>query len=255
MSPPCPDHHPRRTRRAVRDAALAVHAAGRAPPRTARCPTSACCARCCSTSTSSPSSCTTPRKASCCSRKLRARCPELAAGARPARPRPRARREGDPRPRARPAGLRGARRAAPRGLRAGGGALHRLLPEPHARRGDTRCCRCRQAPRPRDDWAELDAAFLANRDPLTGHEPTDLYRPLFTQDRAERAGADRPGAGAELARRLPAGGAASDWPAVAGTRAAALTAGHDPRRRPRRTHAAADRPHAQAAAARCAASR
>ncbi|HOY34246.1 MAG TPA: hemerythrin domain-containing protein, partial [Piscinibacter sp.] len=26
-----------------------------------------------------------------------------------------------------------------------------------------------------------DTAFLANRDPLTGHEPTDLYRPLFTK--------------------------------------------------------------------------
>ncbi len=32
-----------------------------------------------------------------------------------------------------------------------------------------------------EDWAELDAAFLANRDPLTGHEPTDLYRPLFSK--------------------------------------------------------------------------
>jgi hemerythrin-like domain-containing protein len=31
------------------------------------------------------------------------------------------------------------------------------------------------------DWAELDTAFLANRDPLTGHEPTDQYRPLFTK--------------------------------------------------------------------------
>jgi hemerythrin-like domain-containing protein len=29
------------------------------------------------------------------------------------------------------------------------------------------------------DWAELDAAFAANRDPLTGHEPEDGYRPLF----------------------------------------------------------------------------
>ncbi len=29
------------------------------------------------------------------------------------------------------------------------------------------------------DWAELDAAFAANRDPLTGHEPSDEYRPLF----------------------------------------------------------------------------
>jgi len=32
-----------------------------------------------------------------------------------------------------------------------------------------------------DDWAELDAAFAANRDPLTGHEPADEYRPLFNK--------------------------------------------------------------------------
>ena len=31
------------------------------------------------------------------------------------------------------------------------------------------------------DWKELDEAFLANRDPLTGHEPTELYRPLFSK--------------------------------------------------------------------------
>jgi hemerythrin-like domain-containing protein len=30
-----------------------------------------------------------------------------------------------------------------------------------------------------DDWAALDAAFLANRDPLTGAEPSAAYRPLF----------------------------------------------------------------------------
>jgi hemerythrin-like domain-containing protein len=30
-----------------------------------------------------------------------------------------------------------------------------------------------------DDWAELDAAFMKNRDPLTGYEPDDAYRPLF----------------------------------------------------------------------------
>lgn len=29
------------------------------------------------------------------------------------------------------------------------------------------------------DWIDLDAAFSANRDPLTGHEPDDLYRELF----------------------------------------------------------------------------
>ena len=32
-----------------------------------------------------------------------------------------------------------------------------------------------------DDWAALDAAFAANRDPLTGHEPDDVYRPLFSK--------------------------------------------------------------------------
>jgi hemerythrin-like domain-containing protein len=31
------------------------------------------------------------------------------------------------------------------------------------------------------DWAEIDAAFAANRDPLTGHEPEDDYRALFTR--------------------------------------------------------------------------
>lgn len=32
-----------------------------------------------------------------------------------------------------------------------------------------------------NDWAELDAAFAANRDPLTGHEPEDAYRELFSR--------------------------------------------------------------------------
>jgi hemerythrin-like domain-containing protein len=32
-----------------------------------------------------------------------------------------------------------------------------------------------------EDWAELDEAFGANRDPLTGHEPEDDYRALFTR--------------------------------------------------------------------------
>ena len=31
------------------------------------------------------------------------------------------------------------------------------------------------------DWADLDEAFSANRDPLTGHEPEDEYRALFTR--------------------------------------------------------------------------
>ena len=29
------------------------------------------------------------------------------------------------------------------------------------------------------DWDELDAAFAANCDPLTGHDPGDEYKPLF----------------------------------------------------------------------------
>jgi hemerythrin-like domain-containing protein len=32
-----------------------------------------------------------------------------------------------------------------------------------------------------EDWVELDAAFRANRDPLTGHEPEVDYRALFTR--------------------------------------------------------------------------
>ena len=32
-----------------------------------------------------------------------------------------------------------------------------------------------------DDWAQLDEAFSANRDPLTGHEPEADYRALFTR--------------------------------------------------------------------------
>ena len=31
------------------------------------------------------------------------------------------------------------------------------------------------------DWAELDEAFSANRDPLTGFEPDEAYRQLFTR--------------------------------------------------------------------------
>jgi hemerythrin-like domain-containing protein len=31
------------------------------------------------------------------------------------------------------------------------------------------------------DWAVIDLAFAANRDPLTGHEPDDVYRPLFAR--------------------------------------------------------------------------
>jgi hemerythrin-like domain-containing protein len=31
------------------------------------------------------------------------------------------------------------------------------------------------------DWADLDEAFLANRDPMTGHEPEPDYRALFSR--------------------------------------------------------------------------
>ena len=31
------------------------------------------------------------------------------------------------------------------------------------------------------DWVDLDEAFAANRDPLTGHEPEEDYRALFTR--------------------------------------------------------------------------
>jgi hemerythrin-like domain-containing protein len=32
-----------------------------------------------------------------------------------------------------------------------------------------------------EDWAELDAEFQKNKDPLTGHEPADEYRALFSR--------------------------------------------------------------------------
>lgn len=32
-----------------------------------------------------------------------------------------------------------------------------------------------------EDWREIDAAFLAHRDPLTGHPAGDEFRPLFTR--------------------------------------------------------------------------
>lgn len=32
-----------------------------------------------------------------------------------------------------------------------------------------------------DDWRDLDAAFAANRDPLTGHPPEAVYRDLYTR--------------------------------------------------------------------------
>ena len=32
-----------------------------------------------------------------------------------------------------------------------------------------------------DDWRELDAAFETNRDPLTGHPPSDEFRDLFSR--------------------------------------------------------------------------
>lgn len=32
-----------------------------------------------------------------------------------------------------------------------------------------------------EDWRQLDEAFAANRDPLTGHPASDLYKPLFSR--------------------------------------------------------------------------
>jgi hemerythrin-like domain-containing protein len=32
-----------------------------------------------------------------------------------------------------------------------------------------------------EDWAELDAAFEKNRDPLAGHAPDEAYAPLFSK--------------------------------------------------------------------------
>jgi hypothetical protein len=43
------------------------------------------------------------------------------------------------------------------------------------------------------DWAELDDAFAANRDPLTGHEPGDVYRPLFNKILMHAPAALQPG--------------------------------------------------------------
>ncbi|MCC6869301.1 MAG: hemerythrin domain-containing protein [Burkholderiales bacterium] len=32
-----------------------------------------------------------------------------------------------------------------------------------------------------EDWREVDAAFAANRDPLTGHRPDEAYRPVIAR--------------------------------------------------------------------------
>lgn len=32
-----------------------------------------------------------------------------------------------------------------------------------------------------EDWRDVDAAFAANRDPLTGHRPEEAYRPVITR--------------------------------------------------------------------------
>ena len=51
-----------------------------------------------------------------------------------------------------------------------------------------------------EDWAEIDAAFTKNRDPLTGHEPDNAYRPLFREDPEHAGGTHRsgPGAGSDV---------------------------------------------------------
>ena len=45
----------------------------------------------------------------------------------------------------------------------------------------SRSCRWPRRLLTAQDWAELDEAFAANRDPLTGHEPDDDYRALFSR--------------------------------------------------------------------------
>ena len=105
---------PRRTPRPGGHAALAADAADTFPPRRHGRPTSACCARCCSTSTSFPSGCTTRKRAQLLFPRLRAAGARTGRGARPAGPGTRARRDRDPRTRARTAGLRGDGRPAPR---------------------------------------------------------------------------------------------------------------------------------------------
>jgi hemerythrin-like domain-containing protein len=49
---------------------------------------------------------------------------------------------------------------------------HMMLEERHI----LRAAEDRLAP---EDWVELDEAFAANRDPFTGHEPEEAFRPLY----------------------------------------------------------------------------
>ncbi len=48
-----------------------------------------------------------------------------------------------------------------------------------------------------DDWAELDAAFLLNRDPFAGYECDEVYRPLFKKILAALHGSGEVGSALE----------------------------------------------------------
>jgi hypothetical protein len=56
--------------------------------------------------------------------------------------------------------------------------LHRLLPGPHAGRGD-RGLAAGESVLTESDWAAVDEAFMQNRDPLTHRQGDDSFRPLF----------------------------------------------------------------------------
>ena len=49
----------------------------------------------------------------------------------------------------------------------------------HMRVEETEILPLAQAVLSADEWAELDAAFLTNRDALAGCEADEVYRPLF----------------------------------------------------------------------------
>ena len=167
--PTLPEHHPRRARRALSAMLRSLSMLLAEHRRHGSLPDFSVLRAMLFYVDDSPSSCTTARRPSCCSQAARA-LPADRQRARLRLDREHARGEGHPRPRARPARLRGARRAAP---------------PPSSRRwtatstSTSATCASRRRRLPlalkhlsAEDWKELDTAFLANRDPLTGHEPT-----------------------------------------------------------------------------------
>jgi hypothetical protein len=128
--------------------------------------------------------------------KLRARCARDRLGARPgSTATTRAASEGDPRPRARrcwPSRC-WANRAAPPSRQAVERYIEFYLGHMRVRGSTTVHPPAAKRLFTEADWVELDAAFAANKDPLTGHEPEDGYRPLFRKIVQRGAGADRAG--------------------------------------------------------------